>query len=1407
MRLRLTAITALAYFVLGSAGLALAIPPGYASPVFPAAGFAVAMALQWGNRVLPGVWIGSLAINLAVAFKDGSLSWTSLLSAACVAFGAVAQAWCARKLVARRLGDRWRQLESENTVLQLLLFAGPLACVIAASVGVTVLYGRGIIDAYEVAFSWWNWWAGDTLGVLIFAPMTLIFLFRAAAPWKGRQLSVAVPTLTLLVLSGAAFVATSRWEHQYQMDEIATTATQLVQKLETRIVAHHEVLSSLRRLIEVIPDLDYGQFDYFTRLTLTDNRDIFALSINPYVAQEARAAFEAGMRRSTQFKDFRIAERNPDGKLVPASSRPNYVSVAFIAPLAGNASAVGYDIYSEPVRREAIDRAIRTRAPAATAPIRLVQENRQRVGQLVLHPAYRPHSAAASFTALPAAFAVGVIKIDEMIEIALSNRLPQGLVFNVSDPAAPHELRTLYRSHSENLAPPAGYLWHGAVTMSDRLWDVEVFPTQQYLSDHRPWGAWLVGMGGMLFAALLQLLIFGITGRTFAVQRRVEEQTREIHSKGEALQASLNEHDSLIQRIPVGVFKARFSAHGVAGLEYVSPLWCRQRGVDAAEVLLDPGLALRNIHSEDRSSLLAGINSAYEKGTPFAWQGRIVRDGVIGWVRVEASPTRLENGDLIWDGIQIDITSQKASEERQRLLSTAMSQSNAAIVVTDTSGNIAFVNDALVKTTGFSREEVIGHNPRIFKSGDTDLTVYRDLWRTIMSRQTWRGEIKNRNKSGELYWEFATISPVTDEGGNITHFIAIKENITERKRKDAELQRAKEAAEAAGIAKSRFLATMSHEIRTPMNGIIGLSQLALEKEVSAEGRSYLEKIYASSQSLLRILNDVLDYSKIESGHIALERAPFDLDDLLDRLRGLFTLTAEDNGLDFSIAVGSDVPRTLVGDSLRLQQVLSNLLGNAIKFTDVGRVQLTLSLVKRFPSQVVLRYVVQDSGIGMDATVRAELFQPFHQADSSVGRRFGGTGLGLAISRELLRLMGSEFSVESVPGEGSTFRFEMTFGVVSDSVLSGSESPKELGAPALSRVRRVALSRRLVGKRILVAEDNLINQQVVREFLKISGMDVTVANNGKLALKQLEDSRFDAVLMDLHMPEMDGLEATRQIRERPELADLPVLALTAAVTPDEQAAALACGMNGILAKPVDPDKLIRALLEWIPEDEAGAANTADAPNDRPPAYREPSSQTEEQLPSGPLFDFTNLLSLVDGNKGTVAALLRSFRDDMRPGIDDIASALASGDISGAKELSHRLKGASGNIGAVALYQAAEEMDRALGRGDAPTPLLATLRARFDETMAALADVRTGQPAKKIREEKVRDEKRLAETMEKLKQLLVSQQLAPDDLLEQLRTLVSEAHTDDFERLASCVENIDYPAALDIISRMTDAPGGS
>ncbi len=469
---------------------------------------------------------------------------------------------------------------------------------------------------------------------------------------------------------------------------------------------------------------------------------------------------------------------------------------------------------------------------------------------------------------------------------------------------------------------------------------------------------------------------------------------------------------------------------------------------------------------------------------------------------VTANHVIFDRGDEYNFAVVRNISERKQAEREIRRLSQAVEHSPVSVVITDTNGNIEYVNLKFTQVTGYSREEAVGQNPRILSSGQMPIGYYKNLWQTILSGEEWKGEFINKKKSGEIYWESASISPVVDANGKIAYFVAIKEDTTNRKKIMEELKSAKKKAESATRAKSEFLATMSHEIRTPMNAIMGMSHLMMDTELSDTQYGYLSNIQSAADSLLTIINDILDLSKIEAGKMEFESVEFEWHQIIEKIFNVLKFTANEKKLELIYSFGKNIPQVMVGDPTRLSQVIMNLVGNAVKYTPSGEVWVHTELVSLPESKenIVLRVSIKDTGIGISDSNLSSLFTPFTQADSSTTRKYGGTGLGLVIAKRLVNKMGGDIEVQSVPGKGSTFSFTVVLnraakyrGVESDSV------KKETIAIATNLSNQIDSSK-LSGLNVMVVEPNISSRRALTTTLKSLNMRVMAASNGDEAIQ-------------------------------------------------------------------------------------------------------------------------------------------------------------------------------------------------------------------------------------------------------------------------------------------------------------------
>jgi PAS domain S-box-containing protein len=901
------------------------------------------------------------------------------------------------------------------------------------------------------------------------------------------------------------------------------------------------------------------------------------------------------------------------------------------------------------------------------------------------------------------------------------------------------------------------------------------------------------------------------------------------------------------------------------------------------------------------------------------------KNGDVIDVEINATGIVLDGKRLLYASSR-DITDRKTAE---RLLNQAMLElhailDNANVGITLVKDRVQMnSNKKMAEIFGYTVEDLKNNSTRVFYPSQEEYEQFgREAYPLIAQGGVFSGEQRLMRKNGQLFWTHLSgtaIDPESPESGTIWVF----EDISETKAQEQELREAKATAEQANRMKSEFLANMSHEIRTPMNAILGLSQILQETELDTLQRNYLEKMHGAARSLLDIINDILDYSKIEAGKLGIESSEFELFELLDATANLFSYSAEKKGLEFIFDIDFDLPPLLIGDPLRLRQVLNNLLGNAIKFTGQGVVTLSMKHKVVRDNRIILLVSIKDTGIGMTPEQTARLFTPFEQADSSTSRRFGGTGLGLTISKHLIELMNGELSVQSQPGVGSTFIFSIPL-VISNSPIS-KYSPADLrrmrtlvvedndasrkvllgvldswgfeveaafsgeqgltmamsalreGRPfelilvdwklpgmdgiELTRILRdeeasenignyqhaviimvTAFGRQAVldaaekvkfdavldkpfiashlynlvvgqreveadqgalqrwsclrdarkqlksirGARVLLVEDNPTNQLIANDMLTRMGLVVDLADNGLEAVDKSTSTTYDAILMDIQMPELDGIKATRRIREIKMNEPIPIIALTAAAMEDDKKACMKAGMNDFVTKPIDIDLLASALLRWIPPRTleiqecsgsiSGLLNMSDT--------KAPFSVKGLNL--------SDAGRRIGGNWELLLQALHTFFHDFENFEEQFEACVGQYRWDEAQRMAHTIKGTSKIIGADKLAKISEDLEHELKNKQYGS--WENMRASLDEVLAAIADI------SEIEQEPccLPNVARLQELTGRLFEDLQNSSFVPPESVDEICSQLAGAGCSNWvDKFKSHMDAFNYAAACDVL----------
>ncbi|MBF0160329.1 MAG: CHASE domain-containing protein [Magnetococcales bacterium] len=981
------------------------------------------------------------------------------------------------------------------------------------------------------------------------------------------------------------------------------------------------------------------------------------------------------------------AQGFPDYHIRPIGERPLYTSIIYLEPFEKlNLRAFGYDMFSERVRRQAMEHARDHDVTVLSGKVTLVQESEaeKQAGCLMYAPVYRAHRTQMSVSDRQESI-IGFVYAPFRMNDLMAGIIGEGfatLALRIFDETTMHPDSLMYDSHRRmtDTVIANGRQWKSEVDIAHHRWTLEWRETSQFADQHHNMRGGLILVGGTLSS----LLLFGF-----------------LH---------------LLAR-------------------------SNRRAFHLAQAMT-ADLAL----SEARSSAV---------------------------------------------------------------LQTAIH----AIITIGQDRCIRSFNPAAEEMFGYRASEVVGSNvhmlmPEPYRSAH-DGYVQRHLdsgERRIIG--TGR-EVQGRHKDGTVFPLWLAVGAAQIEQELL--FVGCMVDLTRRKQVEAEIIAAREMADEANHAKSRFLANMSREIRTPMNAIIGLSHLAMQTDLTIKQRDYLGKIQLSAQILLGIINDILDFSKIEAGKFSMEKVLFSLDSVLDNLVAMVGVRVDEKGLKLLLSRSERVPASLIGDPVRLGQILINLVSNAIKFTEQGTILVNMDRQGVRDGAVQLRMAVCDSGIGMTDEQMGRLFQVFSQADVSTTRQYGGTGLGLSISRQLARMMEGDIEVDSTPGVGSTFTVTAWFGDVGGQTgqygycLTSQFAASGNAAPATA-------NRAILSARVLVADDSPINQQVAVELLKMYGLKVTVVNDGIEVLEALQQASFDILLIDLQMPRMDGFETVQRLRQDPAYATLPILAMTAHALVGDRDKSLAAGMDDHITKPIDPDQLLSALVRWLPARQQ-QADVSEPTQKRSSAVDGRIAQLPAALPG---VDMVDGVQRVGGNRQLYRKLLIDFSRDYQDLIPRLEAAFVAGDEGEMQRLLHNLKGVASTLGAHPLYFAAQSGEMAVreGRTEVYAPLLQQLtkaltlllRAMDDRpvvTAVAAADQAESLPLLQVAD--TIDRAAVQPLLQSLARMLAGGLTRATEKLDQLEPLLAGVAQQSLSVMRFQIEQYDFDAALESLDHLAQQLG--
>ncbi len=1218
------------YMVTGKLGLMLAIPPGYATAIFPASGIALAATLLWGLRGSVGAWLGSFTMNLWTGLAAGSeLSLAAMFVPSCIATGALFQSQFGAALVRRVIGFP-NPLDRERDIALFMVLGGAVGCIVSATFGVTALWFVGTVTDNHYLANWGNWWLGDTIGVIIATPIALTLFARPRRDWARRRVVLVATMGVMLLIVVSIYIMASKWEAHRIAADFRNAARQTSYSLQQELTRQADVLDSIARFYGSSNFVDADEFHQFTAPIVRRDPVIQALEWVPRITAGARADFETHVRQSG-YPQFAIRDRESSGRLVPAQQRDEYFPVTYIEPFGANEGAHGFDVGSEPTRRAAIDRAIATGEPHASERVLLLQGSSHGgdLGVLMFYPIYKgDHAREASSDRKPYGLALGIVNLREMVSGILgSNDLAQ-FNFELHDMDADDEHRVLFSSPSASVSANTALNYEQRVEFGARTWKARFTPTPAFMDKQSTWQAWIVLACGLIMTGLLESYLLLVTGRSSRVERLVEDRTRDLESANR----NVLEHDRLLAAISrvqemfirsgdapqlyalalneaVALSKSQYGVIGVvmyrnSGEPYVKAIAFSDLSSNPEYADFYHKFAAAGMETSSLKSLLGEViktgapviandpRTDARGGTPppghpelRSYLGAPLKQGnatigVIGLANrsggYDAASVEYVEPLLrtIANVVEATVNAQRRREtERalaanQELLRAAQRIAHVGHWDWDTRTNELTWSDETYRINGLEPGAI---KPTYAYFVDTihpddRARVLADIQATLVTAQPYHLEFRVMRPDASVRWILGAGELQRDESGVPLRMVGIVLDITDRKISERDLENARDEADRANRAKSEFLSNMSHELRTPMNAILGYAQLlSYDAGLGEKNRSQLAHIQQAGEHLLNLINDVLDFSRIEAGSMSVFHEDIELGAVLREVKSLIKPAAKARQVSVSIHDDSGANVMVRADRTRLKQVILNLLSNAVKYNRVnGTVEVYCTV-----SAGSVRISVRDTGAGISTELQQQLFQPFNRLGQERGE-VEGTGIGLVITRRLIELMGGALGFDSRAGTGSTFWIDMACTIRTaqpDETLSASEMAKHLKSRDLKRS-------------VLYVEDNPANMDIVRSVITTfwPNAEFIEAITAEIGVALAVLKKPDLILMDINLPGIDGYEALKRLQMSGETLDTPVYALTANALPADVQRGIDAGFSGYLTKPLDVPQFIRLVDE-------------------------------------------------------------------------------------------------------------------------------------------------------------------------------------------------------------------------------------